>query len=219
MRHLLARLFRHRPRPDDTRWVVLDVEASGLDMHRDRLLAIAAIGVHFDGEGTERRPRVVLGDSFEVVLRQHEDTAPDKENILLHGIGIGAQRAGVPADSALRTFAAWAGDSPLIAFHAAFDRTLIRRACVAHVGEDLPNPWMDLAQLAEVLMPMEKARSLDDWMARFGIHCAVRHQAAADTLATAELLMKLWPAVLRQGGDTGFRTLATLAAQRRWLPA
>jgi DNA polymerase-3 subunit epsilon len=47
----------------------------------------------------------------------------------------------------------------------------------------------------------------------------VRHQAAADTLATAELLLKLWPAVHQQVRAPGFAALADLAAQRRWLPA
>ena len=43
-----------------------------------------------------RRAHITLADSFEVVLRQPHDThAPDKANILLHGIGVGAQRDGV----------------------------------------------------------------------------------------------------------------------------
>jgi DNA polymerase-3 subunit epsilon len=45
----------------------------------------------------------------------------------------------------------------------------------------------------------------------------VRHQAAADTLATAELLLKLWPEVRRQVRTPGFGALVELAAQRRWV--
>lgn len=48
----------------------------------------------------------------------------------------------------------------------------------------------------------------------------LRHapQAAADALATAELLLKLWPAALRALGGTGeFSKACQLAAQRRWL--
>ena len=119
----LTRRLRPAPKPDDSRWVVLDVESSGLDPKRDRLLAIAAIAVYTDGP----RARVVPGDSFEVVLRQEVDIA-DKGNILLHGIGVGAQRQGVPPDTALTAFERFIGNSPLIAFHAAFDQTLILRA-------------------------------------------------------------------------------------------
>jgi DNA polymerase-3 subunit epsilon len=201
---------------DDTRWVVLDVEASGLDPARDRLLAIAAIGVHFDSDGA--RGRIALGDSFEVVLRQGGDAGPaDKANILLHGIGVGAQRGGVEPAVALDGFVAFAGRSPLLAFHAAFDRTLIERACRAAGRPRPPNPWLDLEPLAAVLHPQVRARSLDEWMAHFDIRCAVRHQAAADTLATAELLLRLWPQARREMAAPGFAAAARLAAQRRWL--
>ena len=66
--------------------------------------------------------------------------------------------------------------------------------------------------------PKIKAGSLDEWMDAMHIRCAMRHQAAADTLATAELLLKLWPAALRAlGGTVEFSKACQLAAQRRWL--
>jgi DNA polymerase-3 subunit epsilon len=197
---------------DERRWVVLDVESSGLDAARDRLLAIAAIALRLDG-GT---PRIDLGDSLEVVLR-NDAGAVDKSNILLHGIGVGAQREGVDPQLALTELERWVARSPLIAFHAAFDATLIRRAMQATLGRTLPNPWLDLEPVAGVVRADVKARSLDEWMAALGVQCAVRHQAAADTLATAELLLKLWPAIRAHGAGQDFASLAKLAAQRRWL--
>ncbi len=77
---------------DERRWVVLDVETTGLDTHHDELLAIAAVAVQFD-EGAA--PRIALNDSFEAVLH-HQSASTDKDNILVHGIGVGAQRAGAP---------------------------------------------------------------------------------------------------------------------------
>jgi DNA polymerase III subunit epsilon len=200
---------------DDGRWVVLDVEASGLDAAHDRLLAIAALAVHIAGG----RARIVLADSFEVVLRQPHGTAsePDKANILLHGIGVGSQRAGVEPMAALQAFASFVARSPLIAFHASFDRTLIERGFKSLVMPGLANPWLDLEPLAAVLHPDVRARALDEWMAHFGIHCAQRHQAAADTLATAELLLHLWPQLSAQLGEPGIVAARRLAKQRRWL--
>lgn len=197
------------------RWVVLDVESSGLDTQRDRLLAIAAIAVQADAQGV----RVRLGDSFEVVLRQPDAAAavPDKANILLHGIGVGAQRGGMPPAKALQAFEQFVAGAPLVAYHAGFDRAMIERACRAALGRCPANPWLDLADLGPVLHPGVKGHALDDWMAHFGIRCAVRHQAAADTLATAELLQRLWPALLRQHPAGSFRGTARLAAQKRWV--
>jgi DNA polymerase III subunit epsilon len=195
------------------RWVVLDVESSGLDVRRDRLLAIAAVALRLDGEAS---PRIAIGDSFEALLRQDPDVSPDKANILLHGIGVGAQRSGVPAAEALVAFEGWLGEAPLVAFHAAFDEAMIQAAMQAALGRTLAGRWLDLEPVAGALHPEVRGRTLDDWLAHFGIECAVRHQAAADTLATAELLLRLWPAARAQR-CTSFAGLRRLAEARRWL--
>jgi len=196
---------------DETRWVMLDVETSGLDPSRDRLLAIAAIAVRVDWAAQEMS--VDLGDSFEVVLRQQEVSA--HENILLHGIGAQSQRDGVEVPLALAAFRAYARNAPLLAFHAAFDQALMQRYMRADAGGALPNPWLDVEHLCAVTHEQVKARSLDEWMAHFGIRCAVRHQAAADTLAECELLLRIWPRIARQ--CRCWSDVRKLAGRRRWL--
>lgn len=196
---------------DEKRWVMLDVETSGLDPRRDRLLAIAAIALRVDWDA--RQLAVDLGDSFEVVLRQEE--ASSKDNILLHGIGVQRQRDGAAPEVALRAFADYAAGSPLLAFHAAFDQTLITRFMRQHTGAALANPWVDIEQLCAVTHEGVRARSLDEWMAHFGIRCAVRHQAAADTLAECELLQRIWPRVAAQCAC--WRDVERLAARHRWI--
>lgn len=209
----LQRLGVRRAAPDPQRWVVLDVEASGLDAAHDRLLAIAAIAVRTDGRG----PQIALADSFEVVLRQPDDAAPhDPAVILLHGIGVAAQRAGADPRDAIDAFVRFVGDAPLVAFHAGFDRTLIQRLLAAQRRAPLRNRWLDLDPLATVLLPRVRAHALDDWLAHFGIRCMRRHNAVADTLATAELLLRLWPRLRAERATTIDAALA-LAAQRRWV--
>jgi DNA polymerase-3 subunit epsilon len=202
-----------RSRPPAERWLVLDVESSGLDASRDRLLALAAVALRV-GDG---RACIEFADSFEVLLRQPVPAVPpDKANILVHGIGVGAQRCGLDPAEALRRFEAFAGQAPLLGFHVAFDRQMIDRATQAQLGRRLRNAWLDVADVAAVLQPQRNARSLDDWLQALAIPCLQRHQAAADVLATAELLQMLLPAA-RADGASGFRDLAKLAARRRWL--
>ncbi len=202
---------------DDGRWVVLDVETSGLDTRHDRLLAIAAFGVQVAG----RRLLLQPADSFELVLKQAPadlPNQPDRDNILLHGIGLGAQRDGMEPQAALARFAEFVGTAPLVAFHAAFDRAVIERACRLVQRPAPPGPWLDLEPLAAVLMPQLRARSLDEWMAALAVPCAARHEAAADAWATAELLQRLWPALVQELGEAPrFAQAARLAARRRWL--
>ncbi len=210
--------WARRNAPAPQRWVVVDVESSGLDTQHDRLLAIAAVGVHLD---RGPYPVIVTGDSFEVVLRQDEAQAraTTKSNILLHGIGVGAQRQGLEPALALQAFVQWLGDAPLLAYHSAFDEAMITRDLRAVLGQTLPNAWTDLAEVAAALYPQAPKRSLDEWMEHFGIHCAQRHQAAADVWATAEFLQHLWPQVCSQLARRDYAALADLARQRRWLVA
>jgi DNA polymerase-3 subunit epsilon len=201
---------------DETRWVMLDVETSGLDPRRDRLLAVAAIALRVDW--STRRITITLGDSFEVVLRQEQLTEA-KDNILLHGIGVQRQREGMAPEQALAALADFVGHSPLLAFHAAFDRALITRHMKLHLGQayprGLPNPWVDIEPLCAVTHEQVRARSLDEWLAHFNISCAVRHQAAADTLAECELLLRIWPRVAAQ--CRCWADVERLAAQQRWI--
>jgi len=200
------------------RWIVLDVETSGLDVQRCRLLAIAAVAVR----PGPRRIEVLPGDSFEVVLHNEDAARPvggvvDKANILLHGIGVGQQQAGVEPAAALRAFDEFTNGAPRLGFHVVFDRAVLERAARLSRIQAPRARWADLADLAPVLHPGTPARALDDWLALFGIECLQRHQAACDALATAELLQRLWSRVVAEGAADGFGALLRLAARRRWL--
>ena len=207
----LQRLVGRDAPVNETRWVVLDVETSGLDIHRDRLLAIAAIAMRVDW--TTKTLRIDLGDSFEVVL--YQDEVSSKDNILLHGIGVQQQRDGMNPALALHAFTDFIGDSPLLAFHAAFDQAMIDRFAHKHLHHRLSNRWVDIDHLCAVTYEDVSARALDDWMAYFGISCAVRHQAAADTMAECELIQRIWPKAAPFCSN--WRDVQNLASQHRWL--
>ncbi|NDP42130.1 MAG: 3'-5' exonuclease, partial [Aromatoleum sp.] len=172
-------------------------------------LAIGAVAVDDGG--------ILLEDSFEIVLKS--DPSGDAANIVVHGIGHGAQTAGMPAQDALAAFHEWAADAPRVGFHTDFDRAVLR---VALVRAGLPaddRQWLDLASLAGALVPQAcryGGRSLDDWLAAFGIECTVRHNAASDALATAELLLRLRALAAKQG-RIGFEALVRTARQQKWL--
>ena len=208
--------YRSRAHPDPgaalaiQRAIVVDVEASGLDPFRDRLISIGAIAVL---GGLAR-----LDDSFDTVLRQ--DAVSDDRNILVHGIGGSAQRLGRDPASGLVDFLGFAGKAPLVAFHADFDRILIERTAAATLRMKPDNAWLDLALLAPALFPDHgrAARTLDEWLHVFGIQNHDRHNALADALATAQLLLVVLAAAGRQGLST-WAELARLQNDRRWLGA
>ena len=167
-------------RLDSSRCVVVDVETSGLNLQHDRLISIGAVAVVHG--------RIALGDSYSMVLQQ--ETVSARDNILLHGIGGNAQRAGMPAADALLGFLDYLGHDPLVAFHVTFDETMIRRAMRNYLGLNFKHLWLDLAYLMPALNPplAKKFQTLDDWVTAFCIRIDARHDALSDALATAQLL-------------------------------
>lgn len=203
---------RNQERDPIHRWIMLDVETTGLDPSADQLLAIAAVALRFTP--TTGRLEVAVGDSFEVVLRQDKPSA--KDNILIHHIGVQAQSEGIAPREALEQFRAWVGAAPLLAFHAAFDQAMIERALRRFHLAPLANEWLDIEPIARLVGGNTSARALDDWLAYFDIECAVRHQAASDAFATAELLLRLWPAARKEANS--WAQLRKLARNAAWIP-
>lgn len=188
------------------RYVVVDVESSGLNISRDRLIAIGAVAV--------THGQVRLNDSLEIVLQQAR--VSERDNILIHGIGGTAQREGMPPAEALLAFLEYLGKDPLIAFHVAFDESMICRAMKIHLGLRFRHVWADLAYVAPALHPQlaRRLRTLDDWMRLFQISNYARHNALADALSTAELLLALRPK-LESRGTASLHGLKALERERR----
>ena len=193
------------------RWIVLDVETSGLDTHADQLLSVAALAIHISPKG----PGLCFADSFDVVLQQ-VDCLSTPENVLLHKIGWAQQQSGVPVEQALRQLVTWVGDSPVVAFHAEFDRHFITKTMNQYEGMQIEWYWLDLAKLLPATFESIQAESLDDWMQALGVSCAQRHQAAADVWATAQLVLIAWGHWCKRGLQT-LPQLKNLERQNRWL--
>ena len=194
----------------DLRWCVVDVETGGLDPQRDPLLAIGAVAIEHQ--------RIALDASLEIGLAQAQSTAD--ANILIHGISGSEQRAGHAPHEALLSWLEFTRGAPLVAFHAAFDQTVLQRAVRDQLGLAIAAPWFDAAVVAPLLFPdaAPHCRHLDDWLAHFGIAVYARHGALADAYATAELWLVLLQAAQRENITTA-QQLRRLLRARRWLMA
>lgn len=191
-----------------SRFVVADVETTGLNLGQDHLIAIGAVAV--------TAGQIDFGDSFEIVLRQ--ETASDKGNIMIHGITGTAQTEGVAPAEALLRFLEFLGKDPLVAFHVTFDETMIKRALQRYLGLDLRHAWLDLAYVMPGFIPelANRYRSLDDWTGHFGICNYARHSALADALSTAQLFL-VAKHLAEQKHITHFRGLQDVEKAQRWI--
>lgn len=192
--------------PTQGRWVIVDVETSGLNILKDSLIAIGAIAV-VDGA-------IVMQDSFERVLRQQAPSAG--ANIELHGIGGAEQMQGGDPRLVLREFLDFIGEDPLVAYHARFDEAVLARALRQQLGIVFRHHWLDLADVAPLAWPGRAGPGLDDWIEALGIPMGRRHRAIVDCLATAQLFLAVLQARERLGATTG-RRLLRLSGGTHWL--
>jgi len=178
----------------DQRWVVLDLETSGLNLNRDLVLSIGAVVIE-DGA-------IDFSQQFECTLQRPEQKPSPA--VLIHGLGPDAIAAGRAPAEALLDLMAFVGDSPMLAFHAPFDERMLGRALKESLGYRLQHPFFDVAELAPLLCPDVTLRQagLDDWVGHFGLQVEERHNASADALVTAELALILFSKARRQQLDS-----------------
>ncbi|NCE85127.1 3'-5' exonuclease [Pseudomonas sp. Q1] len=176
------------------RWVVVDLETSGLNLNRDQVLSIGAVVIE-DGA-------IDFSQLFERTLQRSATKL--SPSVLIHGLGPSAIAAGSDPVDALLDFMDFVGDSPLLAFHAPFDQHMLCRALKDSLGYRLAHPFLDVADIAPLLCPEANIREagLDDWINHFHLQVGERHHASADALATAELMLILFSRARQQHLDS-----------------
>jgi DNA polymerase-3 subunit epsilon len=193
--------------PGEQRLVVLDLETSGLNLRRDLVLSIGAVVIEHGA--------IDLGQQFEVTLQRAAQ--PLGESVLIHGIAPSALAAGREPAQALLEFLEFLGPSPLLAFHAGFDQRMLARALRQSLGHRLQHSFLDVAELAPMLLPQRRPRhgGLDDWAEALHLQVQQRHHASADALATAEMALMLFRHARNQGIDSLSELAARLDSWRR----
>jgi DNA polymerase-3 subunit epsilon len=188
------------------RFVALDLETTGPNMHADRIISIGGVSV------TARTVR--HDDAFEVVVRQDHESGVD--NILIHQIGGQEQLGGADPVGALVSFLEYLDGAVAIAFRAEFDATVLERELRSCLGIRVRIRFLDLACILPALVPGTPNDTLDDWAWHFGLPPIGRHHAIADAYANAQLLLLALDRARQLGLDTT-RDLLSLQKSQRWL--
>jgi DNA polymerase-3 subunit epsilon len=205
------------PAPD-LRLLALDLETSGLDPARDRVLAIGMVPV--DGE------RVDLSGARRVVVR--DGTGPG-EAVVVHGLTHDDLDDGVPLAEALDDVTAALTGRALLAHHARFDQTFLDAALSAAGRPVLDAPVVCTLQLQRRLLTRTGQEvppgALRLWRSRsrYGLPPVRAHDALGDALACAELYLAQ-VAELTASGPVALRDLrlrpepltGLLRRLRRW---
>ena len=188
------------------RLVAVDLETTGLSMHRDRVISIGAVAV--------RARTIRHDDCFECYLRQEQ--ASPVNNILFHRIGGQQQLGGVEPATGVLEYLEFLGNSAAVAFRAEFDRAILGRETAAVLGVRPRSPIIDLAVLLPALFPDTGNDTLDDWLRHFNFLSPARHHALGDAYCHAALLLVVLERATRAGLNT-VGDLKDVERAQRWL--
>lgn len=152
----------------------LDVETTGVDMARDRVIEVA----------------VLIARGPEVVARYSSLVDPGRsvprDTTLLTGIDDELLAGAPQIATVIGEVAAFVGARDIVAHHASFDQTFITDAA-ARAGVPFPNTWLDSLELARIALPRLRSHRLRDLADAFGV-VGQFHRAAGDV----EVMFHIW---------------------------
>ncbi|MBP7242325.1 exonuclease domain-containing protein [Amaricoccus sp.] len=173
-------------------YVVFDCETTGLQPTKgDEIIQIGAVRVV--------QGRILTGEGYERLVNPGRPIPPG--SIKFHGV-TDADVAGKPSIlGILPEFHAYVADAVMVAHNAAFDMkflSLKERAA----GVRFDSPVLDTMLVSSMLDGADEDHSLDGLCERYGILIDGRHSALGDTIATAQLLIKLMDRLEARGINT-----------------
>lgn len=174
------RMAKHQPRPPESRFVVIDLETTGLHPATDDIIEMAALCVE-DGK--------VTGE-YQCLVRTSNPLPP----AIIELTGITTQvleQDGLTLDRAIQGLLTFAGESTLVFHNATFDHRFLLMACKRCTIDALPNRIEDTLTLARRKLKYLPDYKLSTLAAHFGIVQTSPHRAMADCRTTCELYIKL----------------------------
>jgi len=165
---------------DQERFVVYDLETTGLSPHCDEVVEIAAVTL-------DRGQRV--GAPFHTLVRPSRRISREAQKV--HGISQEEVRDAPPMEVVLPQFLAYLGDAILVGHNVAlFDNVILDREMGRLLGRGLTHPTLDTREVASRLFP-RLPHSLAALLEHFRLPHQEAHRALPDAEATADLLLAL----------------------------
>ncbi|NOZ30235.1 MAG: DEAD/DEAH box helicase [Chloroflexi bacterium] len=155
-------------------FVALDLETTGLDPERDRIIEIGVVRFHSDGDI----------ETWSTLVNPECPLPPRIEQ--LTGISSDELAHAPTLPMVLPTLRRFVGDAILVGHNVAFDIGFLRQA---HLLEQ--NAAIDTFALASIVLPRQHSYALGALTETLGVTLKDAHRALADARAAAELFLAL----------------------------
>lgn len=167
-------LMRQRRTPDlfilPPRFVVFDLETTGLEPDKHEIIEIGAIRVNRDSD---------VHDTFQVLIKPTKKI-PKKITQITGITQDMVEGEGEPLESALRSFHSFIEDLPLVTFNAEFDMAFLHIAASQH-QLTISNPVSCALKMARRAWPKRKSYRLSDLARDGGLSGEGAHRSLEDT--------------------------------------
>lgn len=200
----------------ELRFTVLDTELTGLDAHRDDIIAIGALHMHGG--------RIELGSTFQELVKP--TAVLDGRTVVIHGITPSELEAQPAIGEVLASFLDYAAGTVLVGHCLALDLAFLNRDAKRSGLVALRNAAVDTLSLFGWLRRRAAdhpafalelpAPSLFDLAEAFEIPVEAAHSAIGDAYVTAQIFQRFLP-LLQQAGVGSLSGLRRIGDPRRQL--
>jgi DNA polymerase III subunit epsilon len=173
------RAHRKSPYALPPKFVVIDVETTGLSAHMHEIIEIGALKVADVAAGNHTAYRVLVKPASKI----------PRNIVALTGITQAmVDTDGVELRTAIEGFLEFIEDLPLIAFNAPFDRGFLE-AAAAQCGRAIPNQYTCALQAARRAWPGLVSYKLSELSKLGGLDMTDEHRAVSDCVRTAHVFI------------------------------
>ena len=155
-------------------YVAVDLETTGLDPKRDKIIEIGAVRV----------TKGKIEETFECFVNPYRSL--EEHVIALTGITDDKLQEAKGVEVVIGEFLDFAGGLPLLGHHIIFDYSFLKRAAI-NQGFSFERQGIDTLKLARNYIPKEKPKTLSSACLYFGVDMKQSHRAFSDAMAAHNL--------------------------------
>ena len=153
--------------------IVLDVETTGLDYTKEKMIEFAAL----------RLENGKIKKEYQTLINPEQHIR--KSSIAVHGITEEMVKDAPTEAEAMPGILEFIGDNPIVAHNAIFDYSFINEAAKRTTGNAITNPMIDSQMMFKEVYPDLESCGMEALMKRFNESFNERHRAMADAMGLA----------------------------------